>query len=474
MLRITTSLYVELSQVVVGERFMTKGRRQMKIDVQVKQDIIEDLLTGFEWAFGLSMTEQERDKFRKARDIEWQSGDATWQFPLVKIYRRAIVEVWGRKDHQADFQTGVASALNDPLYRNITQFDLNKTSVHIEEKEWLTAWVKRGKPLGSFVVSKAKRASYEKEDSVIATTERPNPYAAIAGGATTTVELRASYLVKAVESFNTRFSVGLSVADREELARRTIEDWKKNGEIGLRDYQAKSAIQCFLLSDVFFSAKAFFDFIKAGDKDGKWLEEKANKSTFWLTPIPSEREAGLMIFRDYAAYRICQVNQIAGQDIVPLTSTVKAKIVERIINQWGTFSAEKKKEILGGTKLFSSHQNLWQFQVPLIREYQCHLWGQDLVKSAPELKPIVDKRATYFNNLAKKDPNWKAKADMSQKQLEQSIVQMQGEYLRGQTQRMKAAMDDLVKSSHVLNMNILENAKTGPAETYWYLKRINP
>jgi hypothetical protein len=268
--------------------------------------------------------------------------------------------------------------------------------------------------------------------------------------------------------------VGLSVADREEMARRIIEDWKKNGEIGLRDYQAKSALQCFQLSDIFFAAKTFFAFNKAGDKDGKWLEEKANKSPFWLTPISSEPAAGLMIFRDYAAYRICQVNLIAGQDIVPLTPSVKAKIVERTIQQWGTFSAAKRKEILSGTTLFTSHQNVWQFQIPLIREHYCHLWGLELVKSTPELKPIVDKRAAYFKNLAKKDPDWKAKADISQKQLEREIVQMHGEYLRGQTQRMKSAMDDLVKSSHVLNMNILENAKTGPAETYWYLKRINP
>jgi hypothetical protein len=447
--------------------------RQIKVDAQTKSDIIEDLLAGFEWVYGPLPSEQERTKFRKAREIEWLSGDATWQFLLVRIYRQAIVGIGSRGEYQTSFQQRVASVLNDPLYRNITQFDSNKTSVHIEEKDWLAAWVKRGKP-ASFMLSKANRASYEREDAVVATTEIANPYAAIVGGKTTTIKLQTSYLVKGIENFNQKFSVGLSLADREEMARRIIVDWKKNGAIGLGDYQAKSALQCFQLSDVFFSDKAFFDFGKAGDKDGKWLEEKANRSPFWLTPIPGEPAAGLMLFRDYAAYRICQVNLVAGQDIVPLTPSVKAKIVERTIQQWGTFSAEKKKEILAGTKLFTAHQNAWQFQIPLIREHYCHLWGLDLVKSTPELKPIVDKRTNYFKNLAKKDPNWKAKADLSQKQLERDIVQMHGEYTRGQTARMNAAMDDLVKSSHVLNMNILENARTGPTETYWYLKRINP
>jgi hypothetical protein len=448
--------------------------RQIKVDVQAKSDCIEDLLAGFEWAYGALPSEQERDKFRKARDIEWQSGDATWQFPLVKIYRKAIAAtpssnqyrfVRLRKGYQEDFQRGTKSALTQSLYRGITEFDSNSTSEHIEEKEWLEAWVKRGKPSEQFVVSKAKRAFYEKENTIIATTERPHPYDP---GAKLKSELETPYLIKGVENFNALYSVGLSLTDREELARRIIEDWKKNGEISTTNSTPSNALECFLLEGV------FFDGAKFGDATGKWLLEKADNGAMWHSPLPAEPKANLVGLRNYAAYRICQVNQVAGENIVPLTPSVKAKIVERTIQQWGTLSVEKKKEILSGTKLFASHQNIWQFQVPLIREYQCHLWGQDLVKSTPELKPIVDKRATYFKNLAKKDPDWKAKADISQKQLEQNIVQMQGEYLRGQTQRMKAAMDDLVKSSHVLNMNILENAKTGPAETYWYLKRINP
>jgi hypothetical protein len=447
--------------------------RQIKVDAQAKSDIIEDLLAGFEWAFSLSPTEQERTTFRKAREVEWQSGDATWQFPLIKTYRQAIVEVWARGDHQTSFQQYVTCTLQEPLYRNITQFNADKVSVSIEEKEWLEAWIKKGKPSDKFVVSKAKRAFYEKENSVVATTERKNPYA-FSTDKPMTVKLLNNYLVKGVENFNTKFSVGLSLADREEFARRIIEDWKKNYEISQAGYETKSAIQCFLVSDIFYHAPAFFAYAKAGDKDGKWLLDKANNSPFWLTPIPSEPAAGLMIFRDYAAYRICQINQVMGEDTVPLTPTVKAKIVERIIQQWGTFSPAKKKEILNGTKLFASVQNAWQFQLPLTREHYCHTWGQELVKSMPELKPFVDKRAAYFKNLAKKDPNWKVKADSSQKQLEQNIVQMHGEYLRGQTQRMNAAMDELVKSRHVLAMNILENAKRGPAETYWYLKSINP
>jgi hypothetical protein len=456
--------------------------RQIKVDNQTKSDCIEDLLAGFEWAFGLSPTEQERDKFRKARDVEWQSGDATWQFPLIRAYRQGIAAtpssnqyrfVQLRGTYQKAFQNGARAALNEPLYRNVTQAGAGNTSAQIEEKEWLEAWIKKGKPIDKFIFSKAKRAFYEKENTIIASTERDSPYAALGVGKLKS-ELETPYVVKGVENFNTIYNVGLSLADREELAKRIIEDWKQNGELSSTNPTPRNAIQCFLAETYYYNADKFHAFVKMGDANGKWLQEKLDNGFFWQSPLPSLPATNLAAFRDYAAYRICQVNQVAGENIVPLTPTVKAKIIERAVQQWGTLSAEKKKEILNGTKTFATHQNIGAFNVPILHEYQCHLWGQDLVKSTPELKLIVEKRAAYFRNLVTKDPNWKVKAEIDQKKLEQNILQMQGEYLRGQTERMKSAMDDLVKSSHVLSMNILENTKTGPADTYWYLKRINP
>jgi hypothetical protein len=267
-------------------------------------------------------------------------------------------------------------------------------------------------------------------------------------------------------------SAALSLSDREELAKRFIEDWKRNGDAG--SHPPQNALHYIATCGATFNREKFDAFVKKGDPDSKWLQDSVRKSPFVSSPLLTQPNATLATLRDYAAFRICQVNQVAGQNMVPLTPSVKASLVERIIKQWETLPVEKKKEVLDGTKLFTDHQNYWSYKLPIFQEYQCHVWGQDLVKSAPELKPIVDKRALYFKKLAKKDPNWKANADIAQKQFEQNIVQMQGEYLRGQERRFKSAMDDLVKSGHTLRMNILENTKSQPNETYWYLKRINP
>jgi hypothetical protein len=450
--------------------------RQIKVDTQAKSDIIEDLLAGFEWAYGLSPTEQERDKFRKDRDIEWQSGDATWQFPLVRIYRQAIGgtkasnpyrSVRLRQDYQGDFIREFKPILTDSLYRGVTDYDSYRASIHLEGKELLEAWVKKGKSSEKFVISKTKRAFYEKENTVLIRMEHPTEL-----GGKFPDELSVPEVILPVENFNTKFFAAISLSDREEIAKRIIEDWKKNGSTN--DNNPKNALQCLMSGGTYFKMDKFADFIKKGDIDGKWLKVIADKSPFWTSPISHEPTTNLQVLRDYAAFRVCQINQVAGQDIVPLTPPVKAVIVERTIQQWDTLSPSKKKEILSGTKLFTDHQNYWSYKIPLFKEHQCHLWGQDLVKFMPELKPIVEKRSAYFKNLAKKDPNWQAKADTEQQNLQQSIVQMQGEYLRGQERRFKSAMDDLVKSGHALRMNILENTKSQPNETYWYLKRINP
>ena len=91
-----------------------------------------------------------------------------------------------------------------------------------------------------------------------------------------------------------------------------------------------------------------------------------------------------------------------------------------------------------------------------------HLWGLDMVKTMPQLKPLVDARTKEFADIAKKYPNWKEEMEQANQAAFQAYLQQKQQEHERLMKSLDRMYDSVVFSGKMRQLSsLVTNAPSG-------------
>ena len=85
------------------------------------------------------------------------------------------------------------------------------------------------------------------------------------------------------------------------------------------------------------------------------------------------------------------------------------------------------------------------------------LWGRELSKGMPQLKPLVDAHEKLFADLAKKDPQWQDKMEEANNQVVQAYLARKQKEYDGVLAGMKSLFDSMHFSQQMQSLQNTSN-----------------
>jgi hypothetical protein len=416
----------------------------------LKRDYAEDLLALFSWGLDIRFTEAEKARFIKERDAEWESGNNTWHSVFIGDYWTFLML---SKNQQLSNK--------EDMKKRLLDFVVANAKAGQPDVIWIQKRLGQDDDVNDLPVSKARRTALEKmaPGAVVDSREIPG----ILGG-TITRKLSAVDVSDTLSKISEMFQIPFTPEQRTEFVERAKKHWRKYPDDWVSElnfnknpisYVHSRSTYIVYKNDTVHNIKELKEFAERGERDAVWLLKIYNESWQQRPIIASEPSLNRSIMNDYAILRTMQLNEIVGQRAIIADVPLIVSMQKEIVAKWAMYPESKKKAILGTPRALSFMYTVYPHCTPFYKEHQKHLWGQDIVVSTPQIKPIVDARAREFVLIAKKNPDWKTQMENNNEIALQAYLQRkQSEYDR-QLKMMDRMYDSMVFSN---KMNAINNA----------------
>jgi hypothetical protein len=429
---------------------MFTRRAQTAAEVSaLSQDYAQDLLALFSWGLDIRFTDAEKARFIKERLLEWESGNNNWQCVYIGDY-------WTFLTLTKEQRAGNKEAMK----KRLLDFVVANAKAGQPDILWIQKRLGQDDDVEELPVSKARRAPLEKMrgDGVVDSMQT----SAILG-ATITVELTAVAVSDCLSKVSEMLQTPFTPEQRQEFVERAKKHWRKyredwGGRVvsfnkNALSYVNDSSTYMVYKNDLQHNEAAIRGFTERGDRDSVWLM-KIYDSAWHRTPLlASEPGLSRRIISDYTALRAQQINAILGQKAVIADVPAIINMQKEILAKWPMMPAAKRQAILEAPRGLASIYQVYPNFTPLYQEYQKHLWGQEMVASTPQLKPVVEARAQEFAQIAKKNPNWKAEMEANNQAAFQAFLQRDQEAHQRLMKTMDRMYDSVVFSNKMTALN---------------------
>ena len=358
----------------------------------LSQDYAEDLLALFSWGLDIRFTDAEKIRFIKERKMEWESGSSNWQCQFIGDYWTFLIlskeRVAGNKE---------------PMKKRLLDFVVANAKAGQPDVIWIQKRLGQDDEVEELPVSKARRAPLEKlpPDAVVDAMMAPTPL-----GGTYEVRLKASEVSDCLSKVSEMLQTPFTPEQRTEFVERAKKHWRKyredwGGRVvssnkNLLSYVNDTSTYMVYKYDVAHNEKEIRSFTERGERDAVWLMKIFDNSWHRAPLVASEPGLSRRAIGDYTALRAQQLNEILGQKAAIADVPAIVKMQKEILAKWPTMPAAKKEAILTATRALSSIYQVYPHFSPMYQEYQKHLWGQEMVASIPQIKPVVEARAAEF------------------------------------------------------------------------------
>jgi hypothetical protein len=422
----------------------------------LSRDYAEDLLSYFSWALDIKFTEAEKARFIKERLMEWESGNSNWQCLFIGEYWALLTLPKER-----------LAAYKDSQKKILLDFVIANAKAGQPDCIWLQKRLGQDDEIDEFPASKGRRAPLEKlsADTAVDTMK-------VTFVVTIDANLTAFDVAVCLSKVSMMLQTPFTPEQRQEFVERAKKHWRKyRDDWGSQVVTFNKNPISFVNDKATFmvyknsldhNEKAVREFAERGERDALWLMKIYDSAWHRTALIPSEPALTRRVVSDYAALRAQQINQILGTKAAVADVAAILQVQKEVLAKWASYSPAKRAAILAAPSGLSSIYQVYPHFAPLYQEYQKHLWGQEMVASIPQLKPIVDARAKEFAAIAKKNPNWKAEMEANNQATFQAFLQRNEEAHQRLMKQMDRMYDSVVFSGKMAAAaSLIRNAPNG-------------